>query len=141
MSEKTFPCTGCGACCKRVDRLIIAHGIDKMTPEDPLSFPYKHDETGKCEMLLPDNNCAVYEDRPLICSIDRTGAYLGIPKENLYYNNIKSCNRMQEEDKLDKKFRIGFPGWIRRALPHLFIRKPRGKGIGSNFTPPKKKRK
>lgn len=141
MNEIKFPCSGCGVCCKRVDRLAKENGIDKLSPDDPLYFPYKHDETGRCENLLPDNSCAVYETRPLICNIDKTGEHLGIKKEILHYNNIKKCNTMMAEDKIDEKFRIPFPEWLKKGFPEMFRRKPKGKGIGSNYTAPKKKRR
>jgi Fe-S-cluster containining protein len=76
-----FPCTGCGACCRRVG--LMVDGVRKQQYPDGTigklvqEFPYKYDENGKCEMLV-DNKCTAYEDRPLICRVDDLGNKLGL---------------------------------------------------------------
>lgn len=58
-SMKTFNCTKCGECCKRVD----------------LIPPLQHlaGDGGRCMHLQENNDCAIYETRPKWCSIN--GAY------------------------------------------------------------------
>lgn len=92
----SFPCTGCGACCRRVG--------SKLELLQEFGFPYKPLEDGSCEMLDNDR-CSVYEDRPFICNVDKIGEYFPDKKE-FYLDNIRACNTMQEEDGLDPKYRI-----------------------------------
>ncbi len=99
-----FPCTGCGSCCRRVDKLL-AHNVAAGDPDSPLFFPYKHDK-GKCENLLPDNKCSVYEERPLVCNIDALMKVMEIPEKLFYSMNIFSCNQFMDEDGIPLKFRI-----------------------------------
>lgn len=92
----SFPCTGCGACCRRVGfKMDILRMFD---------FPYQAKEDGSCEML-DGNKCLVYENRPFICNVDKIGEHFPDKKE--FYNaNIDACNRMQEEDGIDPKYRV-----------------------------------
>lgn len=101
----SFPCTGCGACCRRVGKIMdtIAEASDQ---NSQLYFPYKWDETGKCEMLLPDNSCSVYENRPLICNVDKLHSLFAIPKAEYYALTIGLCNQMMDDDGLPERFRI-----------------------------------
>jgi hypothetical protein len=68
MNDKTknnFDCNACGTCCKMFGKTMDIHGTK--VEHIPLDlFPYKWDETGKCEMLV-DNKCSVYETRPNTC--------------------------------------------------------------------------
>lgn len=105
-----YPCTGCGACCKRAAtgvKNLMPHSMD---PTSELYFPYKCDETGCCEMLSDDNRCTVYENRPLICSVDKMaeifGKEMGATKEEYYEISAESCNSMIEEDNLPEKFKV-----------------------------------
>jgi Fe-S-cluster containining protein len=93
----SFPCSGCGCCCKRVGKAIETYGID---------FPYKVDASGTCEMLDEEYLCKVYEDRPLICRVDELAEVLNIPKQEFYQANISACNKMMDEDNIDQYFRI-----------------------------------
>ena len=79
-----FPCTKCGACCRRV----------------------------RCEMLC-DNLCMVYDKRPLICNIDDAVSLLYPDKDiNEYYRESAiACNIMIKEDRMDKKYLIDIK-WI-----------------------------
>ena len=85
----SFPCTGCGCCCKVIDwadKIIV-----RDDPTHPYYFPYTHKE-GVCEKLI-DNKCSVYESRPLICRIEDS-----MPKgynQTAYYNiNIEACHHL-----------------------------------------------
>ena len=99
MEKDNYPCTSCGACCRRIDK--IAEGFKQIG----LDFPYIWSENGECEMLV-DNQCSVYETRPLICNIEKVAEYMKIPKDVFFSMNIKLCNKMMDEDGIDKEFRI-----------------------------------
>lgn len=99
-----FPCTGCGCCCKRVDKGV--ENIKRMTSDPTFDFPYQWDESGKCEKLTDDNRCAVYEDRPLVCKIDELMLVAGIEKELYYKLTAQACNKMMQEDSIDISLRV-----------------------------------
>jgi Fe-S-cluster containining protein len=103
-----FPCTGCGACCKRISKLKNFLVTDDT--EDLMYFPYQWDENGICENLnQEDNTCNIYESRPTICNVEKIFELSkGGPKEKqkFYKINAEQCNRMIEEDGLDEKFKI-----------------------------------
>lgn len=90
MSGK-FPCTSCGACCRRV------RGID---PNWPVGSDGK-----SCIHLNEDNSCAIYENRPRICRVNE----LKPPRMTLedWYNlNAAACNYMMDEDGLPEGLRL-----------------------------------
>ena len=74
-----FPCTKCGACCKRAG----ATGL----------MPSKAD--GSCIYLNTDNTCSVYNKRPDICSIDKMykKRQLLMSKKEYYKLSAKICNQ------------------------------------------------
>ncbi len=92
----SFPCTGCGLCCQNIS-----------TVKELKSFDLGN---GVCKYLnLLDNSCEIYESRPDICKIDKMfeikySHYF--TKEVFYIENAKVCNRLQENYKIDKSFRI-----------------------------------
>ena len=96
----SFPCTGCGCCCRVID------WADKIIVREDTThtyyFPYTHKE-GVCEMLI-DNKCSVYETRPLICRIEDS-----VPedcdKEHYYQLNIKACNELIDKFGLGDEWR------------------------------------
>jgi len=95
-----FPCQKCSLCCRHIDRavnLFTEAGFD-------IKFPYKWTD-GVCEMLK-DNLCSVYENRPLICNVDRYIKENKINKHWFYKLNIEACNRLMDEAGLDQKYRI-----------------------------------
>lgn len=100
----SYPCTKCGCCCKRIDKAVDNSGVIDESSE--FYFPYKWDETGKCEKLMPDNTCSVYDSRPLICNIDRLINVLNIPINEFYAMNIVACNQMMDEDGIPTILRI-----------------------------------
>jgi uncharacterized protein len=71
-----------------------------------IHYQYRYDETGRCEKLTDDNLCSVYENRPLICDVDRLMALQKLTKDLYYAVNIQACNDMMEEDDLPLKYRI-----------------------------------
>lgn len=102
----TFPCSSCGCCCKRVNKLYELHEVLGVSnPQSAFYFPYKWNESGMCENYL-DNKCSIYETRPNICNVDKTAKLLKLKKKEFYQLNIEACNQMMEEDDIDLKFRL-----------------------------------
>lgn len=98
-----FPCTGCGACCRRIQNLKEYSdklAIEKSMPE--ISFPYENKD-GVCEKLI-DNKCSIYEDRPLICNIEKMDKILKMDK--FHEMNANICNLFIKQDGLDESFLI-----------------------------------
>lgn len=115
--EDTFPCTGCGLCCKMVGRWVA--GAQKMRKEgnmpdgSPLhevaDFPHPVSPTGACSQLDENNNCMVYADRPLICGIESTWRKYHQEETSLneYFKQAADvCNRMIRETGTDEKFLV-----------------------------------
>lgn len=100
----SYPCTGCGCCCKRID--IAVKNVNISDREHPLYFPYNWDEDGTCENLTEDNKCKIYHKRPMLCDIDRICKYLKLNKKEFYKLNISACNKMMDEDGIPLQFRI-----------------------------------
>ena len=99
----TFPCTGCGACCRVINRhesLIVTDDVSSL-----YYFPYKWDETGKCENLGDDNKCKIYESRPLICNIDAFIDALGLDRKEFHDVNIGICNKLVDEFGLGEQMK------------------------------------
>lgn len=98
----SYPCTGCGCCCKRIENAVSAYeNID-----EEYEFPYSWDENGKCSELMDDNSCRVYENRPLLCNIDKFIEAYSMDKVMAYEMNISACNKMMDEDNVDNLLRI-----------------------------------
>lgn len=95
MEEFKFPCSQCGACCRRVSD--IKHLV-----------PVRED--GSCGHLNPDNTCAIYESRPLICrgrdQFFKNGVYQYLSLRDYYMIQNQMCNIMQEEDGMGEEWRI-----------------------------------
>lgn len=102
--ESVFPCTGCGACCRRAKHTV---GLLNITdPKNEFYFPYEFNEDGSCQMLNSDNKCSVYETRPTVCNIDKTISLAGIDREKFYEAIIVSCNKAMDEDNMPIEYRI-----------------------------------
>ena len=104
-------CVGCGACCRRMNvavKAIPTYSEKYNIPIEELDFPYKYDETGRCENLGEDNLCKVYENRPNFCNVDWMMDKMGMTdnKNNFYELNAKACNQMMDEDNIDPILRI-----------------------------------
>lgn len=99
-----YPCTGCGACCRRIN--IVIDNLKELDSDNPLYFPYKAKENGHCEMLSKENKCMVYENRPLVCNIENLASFLNVPKIEFYCMNIAFCNTIMDEDNLPIEYRI-----------------------------------
>ena len=101
-----FPCSGCGSCCKRIDRVNESMQGDFLEKYPETRFPYQH-EGGRCEKLSDDNQCTVYEDRPIVCDVSRMKKYYPSLSDKQFINiNIDICNSMMDEDKIDSSYRL-----------------------------------
>lgn len=60
-----------------------------------LDFPYDIKSDGSCSMLGADNQCAVYEARPLVCRVDEMIALFGMTKADGYRMTVESCNMLK----------------------------------------------
>jgi len=91
-----FPCSKCGACCRRAGNW--SNGI----------VPVKAD--GSCGHLLPDDTCGIYDERPVVCNVTRGYVELfsggGLTEKEFFRLNSMVCNEMIRADGLDSKFLI-----------------------------------
>lgn len=71
----------------------------------PFHFPHKWDESGACEKLV-DNKCSIYEDRPLICSVEKVIEAFGVDEKQFHIDLIELCNKNMDEDNMPQEFRI-----------------------------------
>lgn len=104
-----YPCTACGQCCRRIDKGIkevknLLKG--NKVSSSLLKFPYKWDETGKCEKLGEDGKCTVYETRPNLCRIDWIIEKAKLDKNTFYPTLMNSCNKLMEDEGVDEKYKI-----------------------------------
>lgn len=98
-----FPCTGCGACCKRL------HAVPQdLFPQDWI-LP-----NGHCGFLNKVNACTIYSERPPVCKTREMfkkqtrekGPFKGMNRKEYYRATAEVCNRWQEEDGIDEKYRV-----------------------------------
>jgi len=99
--KKKFGCTGCGACCRRVG--FVVENLKKSNLSY-LGFPYQWDESGRCEMLNEDNSCAVYDDRPIICNIEKMTEHLGLDQAEMFEKTKNICNALIKEDGMSDDY-------------------------------------
>lgn len=92
----SFPCTQCGACCKSIS------GIDFLATYDR--------GDGQCKYLDESTNqCRNYENRPLLCNIDRAFEELfhnQMSKSEYYRLNALACNTLQEQQGIGVNYRL-----------------------------------
>lgn len=96
-----FKCSGCGACCRR-----IKQAVENTSHIPEMAFPYSWDENGRCEMLQDDHSCKVYDDRPLLCNVEKVAEFLKLKKKKFYKINNKACLEMQKLDRVEEKYRL-----------------------------------
>lgn len=103
-----FPCTKCGSCCRRIKE-AVKNAMELSTFDlrfkEVADFPFGYDENGSCDKLI-NNQCSVYEERPLICNIDKMGELLGIEQSENYKINIQSCNSLMVKDGIFEQYKI-----------------------------------
>lgn len=93
MNNIKFECSGCGLCCKKIN---IA--VENTKHIDELYFPYKWDNNGVCENLDSDNKCKVYDNRPLLCNIEKVAEVFKIDKKQFFDVNYEACKILKEQD-------------------------------------------
>jgi Fe-S-cluster containining protein len=93
-----FPCSKCGACCRRVG------GYN--------GFPEPVNPDGSCSHLQKDNSCGIYETRPMVCRVEESfeTLNLGITKEEYYRKNSIECNKMMDQDGVGEKIDMNIYG-------------------------------
>ena len=94
-----FNCTGCGLCCKKMSYILNKPAPYPFLIKPTQDFPYGVKEDGSCEKLDENDRCTVYDNRPLLCSIDRLAekAKLSMSKFEWYQKNYVGCNDLQME--------------------------------------------
>jgi len=117
-----FHCSKCGLCCgdtKQKPRCILlleseANDISNLTHQPKQHFatevrnkaPYlyemKKNSQGIC-LFLEDNNCAIYEHRPLICRFYPFELKFSQDKENYTFEFTLECPEIGKGKKLGKK--------------------------------------
>lgn len=92
-----YPCNSCGLCCKNLDHIEELKEYDR--------------GDGVC-IHLKNDLCSIYEERPLICRIDKMYDkvfYKQFSKKDYYIENLKACQKLQvesghsENDQFDLK--------------------------------------
>lgn len=87
----TFPCTRCGLCCRYAGRV----------PElKAMALP-----NGTCRHLTSDSLCAIYDERPDICRLDRSKPPSADERE-WYKANAEACNRLIVGFGADEKYLV-----------------------------------
>lgn len=66
-------------------------------------FPYDVTENGSC-VKLTNGLCEVYEDRPLLCNIQKLGEKSGYDQLAWYKLNALSCNTLIFSSDLDESY-------------------------------------
>lgn len=91
-----FPCTQCGLCCKNIIEVEALYAYDR--------------GDGVCRYFCEESNlCGIYENRPHICRVDTMYDRIYhrfFTKIAFYEENAKVCNILQEQDGVEKTFRV-----------------------------------
>lgn len=129
---KKFPCTSCGQCCKNAQQTIDAHlEKAKNNEEYKKSVLFKIIEKarevittnhlGHCVHLKEDNSCAIYENRPKLCNVEKmyyhnnqyqigstkeTAKKIVVSKTDYFKINADVCNRIQKQAGVSENFRV-----------------------------------
>lgn len=81
--KNIFNCCKCGECCRHLDKLESHRVLDS--------------GNGVC-IYLKGNICSIYENRPLLCNIDKCYEIFfkeKISKEEYYYFNSQVCEMLK----------------------------------------------
>jgi len=72
-------------------------------------FPYTPDENGACEKL-DGNRCSVYENRPLLCDLERADRELemNMTSAQWYTMNAQGCNALLKEAGMSERVTIDY---------------------------------
>lgn len=115
----SFPCTGCGMCCNKAGvwvkqaKKLVASGDTAYggAVKEVAEFPHACSPEGRCSKLDENNQCSIYDTRPLICSIERTWEKYHkdeMTLEEYYRRAATNCNIMITEAGMDKKFLVEY---------------------------------
>lgn len=78
----SFACHQCGSCCRQLGTaLATAAALPAGTGLHAAgaAFPHAVRPDGSCSQLRADHRCGVYENRPLLCDVDRLFDALAVP--------------------------------------------------------------
>lgn len=84
-TEPKFKCDRCGLCCRKLKG-------------SPLAMLDRGD--GVCRYLNDNNLCSIYENRPLVCNVDKLydNQYSGrITREAYHLLQEQACKKLKEE--------------------------------------------
>lgn len=104
-----FPCTGCGACCRKISNILSTIEQYRSFPvmyEAIKNFPYSVNSDGSCSKL-EDNACSVYDNRPLLCNVKELGIESGYDLPAWFELNALSCNALIREEGLPDEYLVG----------------------------------
>ena len=105
-----FPCTECGLCCKNLKNALTWDAPDWLKPAIE-AFPYQPLEDGSCPKMV-GNKCSVYQDRPLLCNLDKSHDELDMPmsKQEWFDLNVKGCHSLQARAR--QSLRLEITQWL-----------------------------
>lgn len=108
MDTPSFPCTGCGLCCQRMHEVF--DNLEELRKYPVMfnaivDFPHDIREDGICSKFI-DGKCSVYEDRPLLCNVQKLGEAMGADLIGWYKANAMICNAMIEAAGLDASYLV-----------------------------------
>lgn len=84
----TFPCTSCGACCRRVGAVL----------------PNMAKPDGSCIHLNDKSQCDIYDTRPDFCRVVFKNDGRFKTEKEYFEANIAACKVFIDEDGMDKDF-------------------------------------
>ena len=102
-----FPCTQCGLCCKNVRNALTWDMPDWLKPAvDAFPKDWVLDD-GSCAKMV-GNQCSVYEDRPLLCNLDKAHDELDMPmnKDEWFDLNVRGCHSLQARARNNLRLEI-----------------------------------
>lgn len=68
---ENFVCLKCGRCCVQMNLVLERlSALAEVIGAENACFPYSH-KNGVCEKLTENNCCSIYDDRPVICNIEK----------------------------------------------------------------------
>lgn len=104
----SFNCSKCGLCCQYVGVLVESVKRNLINPaenskllQEIASFPYKYSKSGRCEKLSFENECTIYETRPLMCQVDgmHKKYFMEYSQTEFYELNEQQCNLLKSKIK------------------------------------------
>lgn len=106
----SYPCTKCGACCRKIGVAVkAAKELAIKLPNWNIvsEFPYEINQDDSCSKLI-NNQCSVYEKRPLICRVDEMSEYFDLPQDEFYKMNIVACHELMFAEGIYETYKITY---------------------------------